>query len=335
MYMVRSGATAGLEKLVWELGGNPIELIHSVGLRQSQFRDPDAYIAYHKLAELMEHCARLCDAPQFGLLLAERQTSSVLGDLPVIASPTNTVGEALTTVAKYLYLHASGVHMKQEQRGSLTRLGLNLDFTSALGTDQLLQLSVGHLATFTADLLRAERFSLTLHFRQPPPEGATAARRPLFNRLKFGEEYDGIAVESHQLQSRYYQDETALREHFRNYLQQLQNRYPGNLRSQVRDIIGRLLPVGECSIERVAATLNMHPRSLQMRLRENRLSYRGILRETRRELAEQRLRQGSVSITELALQLGYAEVAVFSRHFKQWSGMSPREWQISQRLGER
>ena len=92
-------------------------------------------------------------------------------------------------------------------------------------------------------------------------------------------------------------------------------------------MIGRLLPVGDCSIEAVAATLNMHPRTLQGRLRENGTSYRTILQETRQGLAEHHLRYGRGSVTDLALQLGYAEVAVFSRHFKRWCGVSPREWQ--------
>ena len=32
------------------------------------------------------------------------------------------------------------------------------------------------------------------------------------------------------------------------------------------------------------------------------------------------------SITDIALQLGYAETAVFSRHFRRWTGKSPRQW---------
>ncbi len=48
-------------------------------------------------------------------------------------------------------------------------------------------------------------------------------------------------------------------------------------------------------------------------------------------LAERYLRQGSGSITDLALQLGYAELAVFSRHFKRWSGMTPQVYRVRAR----
>ncbi|PHS63936.1 MAG: hypothetical protein COB09_11515 [Thalassobium sp.] len=42
-------------------------------------------------------------------------------------------------------------------------------------------------------------------------------------------------------------------------------------------------------------------------------------------------RYGAQTITELALQLGYAKVAVFSRHFRRWTGISPRAWQKQHR----
>ena len=331
MYLVRSGAVAGLEQLVHELGGNPIDIIRSAGLSQSQFRDPDNYIAYDKLAGLLEICSQRCEAPLFGLQLAERQSPNVLGALPLIVSGTGTVGEALDAVGRYLYLHASGVHINREVSGHVARLRLTLDFDSPRGTDQLMQMSVGHLTNFMAGLLNADRFGMTLHLRQRLPGELTDSRKPLFRRLRFGELFDGINFDARKIDSRTHVDESALSAHLNDYLEQLQNRYPDDLEHQVRDVIGRLLPVGECSIERVAATLNMHPRTLQSRLRSDRKSYREILQETRRGLAEHHLRYGAGSITDLALQLGYAEVAVFSRHFKRWTGMSPREWQKQRR----
>ena len=56
-------------------------------------------------------------------------------------------------------------------------------------------------------------------------------------------------------------------------------------------------------------------------------SYRELLQQVRRDLAIQHLQQRTVSVTDLALQLGYAEIAVFSRHFKRWTGLSPKAWQ--------
>jgi AraC-like DNA-binding protein len=91
------------------------------------------------------------------------------------------------------------------------------------------------------------------------------------------------------------------------------------------------LPSGDCSIENVAANLDLHPRLLQLTLQAEHTNYRALLNQTRQTIAEQHLAQGSTAITDLALNLGFAEVAVFSRSFKSWTGYSPKAWRLRQR----
>jgi AraC-like DNA-binding protein len=130
-----------------------------------------------------------------------------------------------------------------------------------------------------------------------------------------------------RFEQRPHNDPEALRRHFEEYAQFLQTRYPDCLQDQVRDIIGQALPSGECSLERVAATLELHPRVLQKRLQQEGSSYVKLLQDTRLTIAREHLRVGSMSITDLALNLGYADVSVFSRNFRRLTGMSARQWQ--------
>jgi AraC-like DNA-binding protein len=46
----------------------------------------------------------------------------------------------------------------------------------------------------------------------------------------------------------------------------------------------------------------------------------------RREAALWHLRQERLSVSELALVLGYSETSAFSRAFRRWFGVSPRQW---------
>ena len=62
-----------------------------------------------------------CD---YGLSLAERQTSSVLGDVSVTAARQPTLREALEAVNKYLYLHARGARVEARPRGDDLQLEL-------------------------------------------------------------------------------------------------------------------------------------------------------------------------------------------------------------------
>lgn len=328
MFLVRSGAIDGYEKLTRRLDRNPVELLAAVGLVSAQLRNPNNYISYSKMAELLEVTADVCDEPFFGLLLAQDQNSSILGDLTMSAFRQPTLQDAMENVSQFLYLHARGAHLGREHQGEDSLLSLTIDVKSAFGLAQTLQLSIGQLANFVAELLDMTTPGFSILLRQPEPHYDHSRLDPrVLSRVRFGSTADGVRIPTDWLAHRPHDDDEVLQTHLEHYLQSLQERYPDNLQDQVKDIIGQYLPTGECSVERVAATLDLHPRALQQRLQRQDRSYGDLLRETRRDIAEQHLRHRSMSITDLAFKLGYAEPSVFSRSFKQWTGLSPRQWQ--------
>ncbi|MFV0574199.1 MAG: helix-turn-helix domain-containing protein [Vibrio sp.] len=324
MYLVRSGAASNFESLTLELGVNPIQLMHQVGLRQAEFRDPNTYISYAKLIELLELASIKTKQPLFGLLLAQTQTQEVLGDVPILVSRMKTIEMALQKANEYLYLHAHGAQVKIRDKGEYVQLRISIDIETSTELNTIIQLSVYHLALFIAGLLNVKIDSIPLYLTQIKPELEPA--KALKNTVFFHSEFNGIQLKTSQLSHPNHHNEAALDQLLSHRLQNLQQQYPEELADQVKDLIRHLLPTGECCIERIANALGMHHRSLQIQLKEKGYNYRSLLQQTRQEIAKYQLSHGKKSITELALQLGYVEIAVFSRHFKQWTGMSPREW---------
>jgi AraC-like DNA-binding protein len=328
MYLVRSGAIEGFTRLAGELGENPVRLLATAGLSASLLRNPNSYLSYSKLAELLELAAIACGEPLFGLRLARTQTSSVFGDVGATISQQPTVSAAFASINKHLYLHAGGLHVEQLVRGEEVQLELKFKFTSPRGLNQLIQLSVGQLANFSGEILALPKHSIPVFLRQSCPVPDIRQRYGItYAGMAFEANNDCIRIPRKLLARKPHHDETVLRRHFEEYIQLLKLRYPDNLQDQVRDIIGQALPSGECSLQRVAATLELHPRVLQKRLRLAGSSYVKLLQETRMAIAREHLRFKSMSTTDLALNLGYAEVSVFSRSFKRLMGVSPREWQ--------
>jgi AraC-like DNA-binding protein len=189
-------------------------------------------------------------------------------------------------------------------------------------------MSVGQLANFAGEILAQSSDTIAILLQQPAPP--TAARQRFGKGLvavSFDVGCDGVLVSAKRFENAPHNDPEVLRRHFEEYAQLLKMRYPDSLQDQVRDIIGQALPSGECSLERVAATLELHPRVLQKRLQQEGSSYVKLLQDTRLTIAREHLRVGSMSITDLALNLGYADVSVFSRNFRRLTGMSARQWQ--------
>jgi AraC-like DNA-binding protein len=111
----------------------------------------------------------------------------------------------------------------------------------------------------------------------------------------------------------------------------LEGVYPDNLTARLKYLLSDALTSGDCTLARMATSLNLHPRVLQKRLKNEGTSFTRLLQETRQDIACQHLQHDNIGITDLALKLGYAEVAIFSRHFKRWTGLSPRQWRQHRR----
>lgn len=84
---------------------------------------------------------------------------------------------------------------------------------------------------------------------------------------------------------------------------------------------------GQATIEAVAKAMNMSARTLHRRLTGRSLEFKVLLQKTRYELANQYLKESRLTLSEIALLLGYSEQSAFSRAFKQWTGETPFRFQ--------
>ncbi|GAA0613188.1 AraC family transcriptional regulator [Kutzneria viridogrisea] len=94
---------------------------------------------------------------------------------------------------------------------------------------------------------------------------------------------------------------------------------------RVRAALLELLPAGQCSASAVAQRLALSRRTLQRRLAEEQTSFQAVLARTRHALARHYLERPEITITEIALLLGYDEPSSFYRAFHQWSGTTPHQ----------
>jgi len=95
--------------------------------------------------------------------------------------------------------------------------------------------------------------------------------------------------------------------------------------SQVRSALFECLPEGNVSAERIAAQLCVSSRTLQRRLDDVGMSFRGLLNDVRRDMAHRYLQDRALSLTEISYLLGFSEPSSFTRAFRNWTGSSPSQ----------
>ncbi|WP_299599367.1 AraC family transcriptional regulator [uncultured Microbulbifer sp.] len=325
MFLIRSGAIEGYEHLVSQYGQNPAALLQQFGFSSAQLRDPNTYVSYNRLADLLDATALACRDTLFSLNLSATQGPLALGEIGLSIRQQPTITDALAYSRQHISLHAYGVHVQQVTRADSLELHLSFDFSNTSGLAQLMQLSAGQAFNLLSQM-GGSTASVKLHLPQAAPSEIRTTPQRYAGHILYHSEFAGISFPLSWLPRKPQFDEALLRAHFQQRIQLLETIYPGNLQAQVRHIIGNLLPSGECNIERVAAALNLHPRVLQKALQAEKTTFRELLQKARLEIAKRNLQYGQLSITDLALNLGYADVAIFSRNFKRWTGQSPRDW---------
>jgi AraC-like DNA-binding protein len=70
-------------------------------------------------------------------------------------------------------------------------------------------------------------------------------------------------------------------------------------------------------------------------LEEAGTSYRALLDEVRRALAEELLVATPLSVDDVAIRLGYAEATPFIYAFKRWTGVTPAAYRRSRGPGRK
>jgi AraC-like DNA-binding protein len=96
-----------------------------------------------------------------------------------------------------------------------------------------------------------------------------------------------------------------------------------DLVTKVKKAIVENLPSGTPSEEDIAQCVFTSSRTLQRRLAEQDTSFRQLLLETRRELAERYIADVDMPLGEISYMLGFSDASSFSRAFKRWTGKPP------------
>jgi len=98
---------------------------------------------------------------------------------------------------------------------------------------------------------------------------------------------------------------------------------PSTVSTAVRKLLIELLPTGDANQDAIARQMNRSLSTLQRQLSAEGTNYKDIRELTRRDLAEQYVREGHYSLSQIAYLLGFSDQSNFSRAFRRWTGHSP------------
>ena len=86
------------------------------------------------------------------------------------------------------------------------------------------------------------------------------------------------------------------------------------------------MPRERPTLPMAARALNTSPRSLQRTLDRAGISYRDLTKRLELDRARVLLRDTDLRLREISQLLGYRDPSSFSRAFRHWTGVSPRDY---------
>jgi len=324
---VRASALQGFGSLVTELGGDPEVLLSARGIEGADRPVGDGSVPYSAVIEVLEDAAASLGCPDFGLRMSRIQDVDVLGPAAMIMRYSETVGDALSAISTWLFVHtpAAAVNLTAMGREDVL-LTYEVLLPGLRGRRQIMDLSLG-LAQSQLEMLLGERFrssQVRLGYRRP---ASTAGLRSRFgDQLLFDSAASGIAIPAAALAHPVPTASANYRQVILDHLRTGGLAPEKGVAGRVRDLVGQLLPTGRLSLGAVAEVLGLTPRSLQRRLADRGLEFRRLVDEERRARVADYLRDTDAPLARIAGMLGYSDQTAFNKAFSRWYSMSPGRW---------
>jgi len=333
-----SRALTGVAGLVESYGHDPDRIARRVGLAPSALYRPDLFIEGGVFNDYLEEAALVCGDRFFSLKLAPIQGWHLLGPVWQLIRRAKTVGEVLRTIAAHLESYASTISspLVEDERGITISLEARWDpkWGRGLNTSrvQVVELACAIFMHEMRRLLGTNWRAEQVQFRHSAPENPRPLYRVFGDRLSFNQDANAIRISKADCERT-----IAVMADRPTFAAQYET--PADLQWNIPFVleadraIRLLLNRGEASLDRVAVSLGISPRTLQHKLRQSDTTYQSLFDIARIDLALEYLNDSDLNVLAVSERVGFTDAAAFSRFFKKHLKMSPREYSKRIRQG--
>lgn len=327
-----SSWVAAVKRAVEAKGVDAAALMRSVGMDLAMLDDPLARYPVEQTMAFWAAALKQTHDPLLGLHTAKYLSPATFHALGYALLASCTLGEYFERAARYFRIVTDAGQLIFERTPTHGQMILRVDPQLVSPDTHEVVWAVLDCFLFTTvrtcGLLHGPGFEvMALHLQRPVPAQREAYERTLRVVPVYG-----------QADSRVWIDEAVLSRplpHANAMLARINEEAAGRYLADLGqgDVLARLkrllqerLPSGDPSLDDLAASLQMTPRSLQRRLAELGTTFRDLIHQVRHQLALEYLSQPHHSISDIAYLLGFAEVSAFTRAFRRWTGQSPSAW---------
>jgi len=320
----------GIAEELSRRGIDSMDLLEAVGVPSSSVDDPSARLTTDQYVAFVDLAIDRARDPSLGLHVGANAhaTVHVIGHAALACV---TLRDAAQLFLRYAPLIAESVEYTAEVRGDLAMLSYSNRAlprrTASFGAEYALAMLHSMLARFVPGALARE-----VRFRHRPLADIATYRNVFGCEVRFSANDDTLVIDAEYLDIRQHHADpplvSLLRDRAETMLSSITVRE--RLPSRIREMVRSAASPAELGVETIAETLGVGARTLRRRLGHGG-GVRAIVASTKREIAEELLRDDSVTIKEISYRLGFSEPSAFHRAFKRWTKMTPVDFRTAVR----
>jgi AraC-like DNA-binding protein len=327
--MVRSSGVIGYSALMRSLGVDPKPLLRKHNLPTNLGEDEGVLVPVRAIVQLEEESAQVTGCPDFGLRLAATEDIRVLGPLAAAIQNASTVGEALDTASKYLFVHSPAMRFSVIPTSFLVPGAIELRIETVLenlGPDrQVADQCVGVIHRI-ATILAGANYGLRAVALTHTPIADLAVYKRFFGApIHVAQEHGGLHVLPDAMSRTLVGVNKPLRQMALEYLRSHYADPGQDIATRVRHALQSTLSSNRGAKDAIASLLFLHPRTLQRKLGEAGTTFEDIRDDVRREMALRYLKETQIPLAQLASMLGLADQSVLTRCCVRWCGKTPSQ----------
>jgi AraC-like DNA-binding protein len=325
---VLSAAANGLDGFIVQHGGDLDRVFGRAGIDPEQLLHPTLSLPLTNYCKVLEEAARQTGCDNFGLRYGQQFQPQALGLLGYIGLCSATLEDALINFSAAFPFHQHSTLIELVDQGECYRFDYQVRHGAINERRQDAELTMGMALNLVRHVLGPDWAPRQVAFEHARPHDWHEHRDAFHADVSFGQGCNSLLIPKRELVGKTMPgSDPILLMLIKDAIRQLgDNGSETNVLERTRQTLLATLHLGEPALDEIAHNLGLSEWALQRKLREHGLSFTQLVDQIRQDSAIAHLKQQNLSITQLASMLGYSETSAFSRAFKRWFGLSPKQW---------
>lgn len=301
--------------------------LRSLDLDPLAFQSPDARISVETYLRIQDEAAEYTHDPCFGLHMGEYAEAGSWSILGFVMMNCRTLAEASEKAGRYSRIIGNMIEAKAVMGLGKVKMVYFTPPGVPAQTRHCYESTLSSSVRMMRLLTGRELSPLEVTFTYPEPEKRDEYERIFKCPVRFGRKETSMSMSWELGNTPIPLANAGLLASFEQLaedtLTELDRRYE-HTRAVTRIILSRL-DDDTLSIDKVARAMAVSVRTLQNRLADEGVVFSDLHKDIRHRLARKYLRD-QYTVEQITYLLGFSEPSSFSKAFKKWSGMTPREY---------